>query len=688
MEPGRGRRIRGGIRRRLPLFAALLLGALLTKAAGTTPPKHRLEVRLEPAENRIWVEDRIRWKGSGTLRFRLHPALQPNSTRVDGSAYPLTAGSQPGQWRGREALGPGPHEVVIAYSGRFPPGTEEPGFRDVLKGFPARVGDRGTYLPAGSAWVPMLTEEPVTYRLRVTSPEGHRVIATGERSRVRNGEGKREVRFTYHHPIPGVTLLGGPYQVAKGPGNGPVPTAAFVHPEVSGVAQDLLATSERFLARYQDRYGPYPHPRFDLVSSPWPTGFGFPGLAYIGRRILPLPFIPRTSLPHEILHNWWGNGVYVATDSGNWAEGLTTFGAEYLLAEERSDAAARKLRRRWLADFASYHRSGKAPSLRGFRARVDGASRTLGYNKASFVWIMLRDRLGRNTFRAGLRRFYATHRYQEADWRDLRAAFEGEAGPDLERFFHQWLDRPGGPRLTLARVGSGPSAVTLVLEQERPAYRLTLPVTLTFADRTTERRSVPMSGSREAVHLKTGGRKVVRVQVDPDFRVFRLLAPNAVPPRLAGILAAREDPTIALDPALASPEAREAASRLGRALWDRPPTVLTGKEEGPAAVRVVPLKALAAQWQALGQERPLPDWPANANARIAVGRNHTKQGPILYVGVSGPEALAALSRPLPHYGSYGWLAFRDGRRLARGRWPVREPSLTWTAPDFPGQSGG
>jgi len=52
---------------------------------------------------------------------------------------------------------------------------------------------------------------------------------------------------------------------------------------------------------------------------------------------------------------------------------------------------------------------------------------------------------------------------------------------------------------------------------------------------------------------------------------------------------------------------------------------------------------------------------------------------VLLVAADDPAALAALARPLPPYGSYGWLAFHRGERLARGRWPLREPSLTWRA---------
>ncbi len=99
-----------------------------------------------------------------------------------------------------------------------------------------------------------------------------------------------------------------------------------------------------------------------MVSSPTPTGFGMPTLTYLGVEVLRLPFIRTTSLGHEVLHNWWGNGVYPDYAQGNWSEGLTTFMADYAYKERESDEAARDMRRGWLRDFAALAPGQDAPS--------------------------------------------------------------------------------------------------------------------------------------------------------------------------------------------------------------------------------------------------------------------------------------------------------------------------------------
>ena len=56
-----------------------------------------------------------------------------------------------------------------------------------------------------------------------------------------------------------------------------------------------------------------------------------PSFTLLGAKVIRLPFIVSSSYPHEILHNWWGNGVFVDVQQGNWCEGLTAYLADHLL---------------------------------------------------------------------------------------------------------------------------------------------------------------------------------------------------------------------------------------------------------------------------------------------------------------------------------------------------------------------
>src|ERR671939_233576 len=104
--------------------------------------------------------------------------------------------------------------------------------------------------------------------------------------------------------------------------------------------------------------------------------------------------------------------------------------ADYAYKEQESSEAALDMRRAWLRDFAAVP-AGQDKPLHDFTARTHGTSQIVGYNKAAFVFFMLREQIGREAFDAALRRFWTQYRFQRASWTDLQHAFEQSSGKDL-----------------------------------------------------------------------------------------------------------------------------------------------------------------------------------------------------------------------------------------------------------------
>jgi aminopeptidase N len=67
------------------------------------------------------------------------------------------------------------------------------------------------------------------------------------------------------------------------------------------------------------------------------------------------------------------------------------------------------------------------------------AYQTMTYTKGSLFLRALRDTLGEETFRRGLREYYQRFKFRQVTGADFRAVMEAVSGQDLEGFFHQWL---------------------------------------------------------------------------------------------------------------------------------------------------------------------------------------------------------------------------------------------------------
>jgi hypothetical protein len=67
------------------------------------------------------------------------------------------------------------------------------------------------------------------------------------------------------------------------------------------------------------------------------------------------------------------------------------------------------------------------------------------YHKGALLFRALRDRLGEEVFRAGLRAYYDRFRFRHVTGRDFQAVMESVSGRDLDAFFRLWLLGTGRP---------------------------------------------------------------------------------------------------------------------------------------------------------------------------------------------------------------------------------------------------
>lgn len=639
-------------------FLLALLGMLAAAPGWAAGLHHDLTVTLDPAARRLEVEDRLRLP-AGTHRLMLAPGLTVGEALLDGKPVTVRGNALP------VTVPEGGGELRLRYAGTLPPLTPE------SRG--GGGGTEGAYLPAGTGWMPTseIAGPPPSWRLSVRVPAPFVAVATGRLvEEARDGTGYTAT-FAEDRSVEEPSLFAGAWQVTERMHDG-LRLRTYFHPEQAALAEEYLDLSARTIDAQAARIGAYPFAGFAILSAPLPVGLGFPGLTYIGRQVMPLPFIRAQSLPHEILHNWWGNGVRVGGGGdwpGNWSEGLTTFMADYAAAEGRGEDAARAMRLDWLRDYAALP-AERDSALTDFRAKVHDAAQIVGYGKAAMLFHMLRAEIGADAFDAGIRRFWEDKRFQDAGWGDLRRAFEASSGRDLKPFFAQWLTRVGAPTVELAGAKGDGDGVALTLRQGEPVYGLTVPVEVRTATG-TERHTIRLDGRETTATIRTAAAPRA-LAVDPGFALFRRLSPGEAPPTLRDVTLDQAATTVIAADGPAAETARALAERLA-----------DGKPRIAAADRADPAAPLAVIGTADEVDRllarlglpPLPDsLKGRGTARVWTAR--TPQGrPLLVVAADDAAALQALLRPLPHYGRQSWLVFEGARAVDRGVWPAGDSPL-------------
>ncbi len=629
----------------------LWLGLAAGVAGSAETPFHDLRVTLDPDRASLSAEDRITLPAPVTkLQFALHGELRIDS--VDGDLRLEQGEIDPYDRRIYQIQGDQPfREVGLRYGGQLSHGVTTlsegyAGGRYASRGY---VAPEGVFLSGGSGWYPDLDGARVTFRLKVDLPEGWSAISQGD-SIIAN---------TWKELIPQeeIYLVAGPFTLYEERA-GEIRNQAWLRNPDKALADRYLQAAREYLQLYEELIGDYPYAKFALVENHWQSGYGMPSFTLLGSRVIRLPFIPHTSYPHEVLHNWWGNGVYIDASQGNWAEGLTSYLADHLLAERAGRGV--DYRRDALQRYADFVRDEEEYPLRMFRGNHGEVSQAIGYGKAMMLFHMLRGRHGDEVFFQAIRDFYQNYLHQAANWSDLRRAMEKATGRNLEAEFSQWIDRVGAPELAVEGRLDADDGVFVVSGRIRQVqsgtpYRLHVPIAILFGEEEAPHVEWLYMAEAERGFRFSVKHPPVGLIVDPEFDLFRRLDPGEMPLSFSKLFGAA-NPRILL-PAEAAPDRltayRELAQRwassgslevsldseYGQLPLDRPLWVF-GRENRFA-------EHLLADRDGVGQD--------DGYAAIAM-----LEGQIAGFVSARAEDLASVGRKLPHYGKYGRLRFATG----------------------------
>src|SRR6058998_425775 len=504
------------------------------------------------------------------------------------------------------------------------------------------IGPEGVYIGPETYWYPDVPNSLASYRVTATTPPGWEVIGQGglvaHEARAdatvatwdasacgfRSPEVSAEGRFDC--PAEGLTLAAGKFVVVMRM-SGNTEIATYFYPEDMELADEYLAAAAAYLDAYSRVLGPYPFPRFSIGENFFASGLGMPSYTLLGAGSIRRHYTQPYALGHEIVHSWIGNHVF-NDRGGNWAEGLTTYLANYYWHELKGDPQkAREERRMMLLSYAVYVPPDQDYPVAQFKRKSDQRDNAIGYNKAAMVFHMLRREIGDDRFFAALRTLVAEYGGRRIGWRELEALFTRVSSRDLLAFFARWIERAGA------------------------------------AD--------------------------VKAEADPDYHVFRRIPRRDLPPMLNLFVTdpRRDVVTPSLDSAAAP--YRELAERVakqeGVGLRSASEIGAAGQDLRDASVLLLggPNAGSAYAWAKRGlppgvELRPDrfrvggKDYQGSGMALLLSLRNPDDPTHVVSVfyGLS-PEAVKPVARLLFFYGWNSYLVFENGAVIARGDEPPR-----------------
>ena len=394
------------------------------------------------------------------------------------------------------------------------------------------VSDEGIFLT--SLWYPSF-QGRAYWHLKALLPQGFTGISEADEIEITNTTLGSEYSFYFPYPLQGVHLVAGPYTQHFESHQG-ITIYTYFLPEDFSLAKTYIEFSKKYLSLYGELLGHYPYKRFSVVENILPSGYSIPTGTLLGKDVVRLPFIPETSLGHEILHQWFGNYVFVDHERGNWIEGITTYLSDHLYEEQKGTGWQH--RKNILTDYQSYVTTSKEAPLENFSGRTDFASTAIVYGKGAMVFHMLKNLVGESTFYSALRGLIDERKFKKATWEDVKSAFEKASSKNLEWFFNQWLTRKDIPILEVKDlrvvVLKGIPTVSFEILQKGQPYKLALPVKI-ITENSEIKDTLQIEKEIQEFEISVN-EKPLMIVFDEDYDLMRRLTMKEFPPVIARLL--------------------------------------------------------------------------------------------------------------------------------------------------------
>jgi len=633
---------------------------------------HQLQIELDPSSHFAQIEDRIKFKNFQEDCEPLYLEANLKLNKIpDGWKVGISSGLLKLDFvKNRSKTCP--ETLVLNYSGVLHDPSLDPDDARDLNGF--FFSGESYFYPR-----PKKSSSQVTFEMRVSLPEPWQVVSQGERQVYQLYGGRNIVSWKSFHPTEEIYLIGNKFKIYETVYNG-LSLHAFLLQQEDALASKFLETAKGYIDFYSKLIGPYPYKKFALIENSRQTGYGMPSFALMGSRIIRFPFILHTSYPHEILHNWWGNGVLPDMKQGNWSEGLTAYLADHLLMELKGKGAPYRFQE--MMKYLNYVNEANDFPLSEFSHRDSMASQAIGYAKLLMIFHMLRTEIGDEKFLKGLKNFYVTYKHRYANYEDIRENFEEVSGENLSIFFRQWIYRKGAPEIRLKQASyvflNNRYNLKMTVEQSAPVFELKLPVMIwTAGSPLGELHFVGFNAASMEFNFELSSEPVA-LQLDPYNDVFRRLGVDEVPASLGQAYGSKD--VSALLPKNGYIEYQEFAKSVAK-----PEMIFTSQRNMPegdiwvfgrenilrenfikqlkrlnifVTKKRIELQGSSFSWENHSFVFTLP----------RVGRN---KGTMTWVIASNAESIPSLIRKLPHYGKYGYLVFKgtDAENLKKGTWP-------------------
>jgi aminopeptidase N len=273
------------------------------------------------------------------------------------------------------------------------------------------------------------------------------------------------------------------------------------------------------LMYYIKNIGPYPFKKLANVQSKTIYGgLENAGAIFYSERSVTGRGRAEGLIAHEIAHQWFGDNVTEKDWQHVWlSEGFATYLTSMYFEDTRGEEYFRNDLDSTRAKIIRYYRKNKMPVIDTTITNLMRLLNTNSYEKGAWVLHMLRNEIGDDAFKKGLRSFYDRFRNSNVLTADFMNVMEEVSGRQLDDFFHQWLWTGGQPELIIrSEPGKRKTSTITITQRQDQLFKFPIEVRIT-AKTGQEVIKIPV---KERVTRYSYKGRIMSFQPDPEVRLL------------------------------------------------------------------------------------------------------------------------------------------------------------------------
>jgi aminopeptidase N len=381
-----------------------------------------------------------------------------------------------------------------------------------------------SYLLYPARWFPVsgYTVDRFQAELRVTTPTGYRVLASGDMKQDQAGNDRTVFIFEYNQ-----SSFPGSLAIVKGDGvkvsSQGITSQIYFRDDKQSCAQAYGDETGKMMTFFTSQYGLAPQANLTIVETEAGAvnGYSTPGMIFLSPSAITSK-VNTQVLSDQLSRQWWGALVSPNSRDHLWLINGSARFAELLYLEHTAGPSAMESELK--ATYVEALTITDPPVLQA--ARLEDYSPeywALTAAKGAAILNMLRSVVGDANFNKGLTTFLNQFAYQSVTTDDFRKVMEQVSGQDLRYFFLQWLESTGSPEFkidyTVFRTAKG-FRITGKITQDLDTFRM--PVELRIdTEGNPEDKRIEVTGTSSEFSIDTFG-KPRKVTIDPQHVLLRL----------------------------------------------------------------------------------------------------------------------------------------------------------------------